>query len=163
MKYFIFIFLSCFAKDIRAQSNLDVLLNRYTNTTVPYISIEELAMSKEEVLLLDSRSKEEYAVSHIATSILIDYEDFNLDVFEKIYPNQDALIIVYCSVGVRSHTTGKKLINAGYKNVKNLYGGIFEWKNKDLPIINTHNVETDSLHTYSQQWSKYSKNAINIF
>ncbi|TYP77262.1 rhodanese-like domain-containing protein [Aquimarina intermedia] len=163
MKYIICILLGCLGKDITAQSNLDALLHRYTDNSVPYISIEELVMCKDEAVVLDSRSKKEYAVSHIATSIFVDYENFTLDTFKKIYPNQNTLIVVYCSVGVRSHTTGKKLINAGYKNVKNLYGGIFEWKNMNLPIINRNAIETDSLHTYSEQWSKYSKNAINVF
>jgi len=33
---------------------------------------------------------------------------------------------VYCSLGIRSEVIAKKLKKAGYTNVFNLYGGIFE-------------------------------------
>ena len=39
-------------------------------------------------------------------------------------------IIVYCSIGVRSEDIGEKLKELGYTKILNLYGGIFDWKNK---------------------------------
>ena len=43
----------------------------------------------------------------------------------------------------------------GYKNVYNLYGGIFEWKNQDLPVFDSNNKETENVHAFSKEWSQY--------
>ena len=58
-------------------------------------------------------------------------------------------------MGIRSEQIGEKLKKAGFTNVKNLYGGIFEWKNKDYPVIDTTGNETEKVHTFSKMWSKY--------
>ena len=42
----------------------------------------------------------------------------------------------------------------GYKNVQNLYGGIFEWKNNDGKVYNQQEKETDSVHAFSKHWGK---------
>lgn len=39
--------------------------------------------------------------------------------------------------------------------MKNLYGGIFEWKNKEYPVIDSTGRETENVHTFSKMWSKY--------
>jgi len=62
---------------------------------------------------------------------------------------------VYCSLGVRSEDIAEQLRDSGYTNVYNLYGGIFEWKNKNFNIYNTNNELTENIHAFSKQWSKW--------
>ena len=82
------------------------------------------------LLILDAREHQEYKASHLKDAIYVGYDDFNLESVQKDIPNKDQDIVVYCSLGIRSEDIAKKLKKAGYTNVKNLYGGIFEWKNK---------------------------------
>jgi hypothetical protein len=44
-----------------------------------------------------------------------------------------------------------------------LYGGIFEWKNNDFPVFNSEGKETDKIHAFSKEWSKYLYNGIKIY
>lgn len=49
---------------------------------------------------------------------------------------QDFTIIVADAVGIRSKEVAIKLVNAGFKKVYNLVGGIVEWERNHLPVIN---------------------------
>ena len=63
--------------------------------------------------------------------------------------------MVYCSLGVRSEDIAEKLKKAGYTAVFNLYGGIFEWKNKGFSVVDLQNKETQKVHAYSKNWGKW--------
>ena len=122
---------------------------------MPYISVEELAMPKTQAVILDAREVYEYQVSHIKGAICVGYDDFQLNAFKTQHPNYDEAIVVYCSLGIRSEIIANRLKKAGYKNVRNLYGGIFQWKNKNLNVYNSKDKKTDSIHTFSKAWSKW--------
>jgi len=92
-------------------------------------------------------------VSHIPNALFTGYKDFNTDALKDI-PKTDT-IVVYCSVGYRSERIGEKLQKMGYSNVFNLYGGIFEWKNTGLEVVDTDGTETEKVHTYNKTWSKW--------
>jgi 3-mercaptopyruvate sulfurtransferase SseA len=72
-------------------------------------------------------------------------------------------IVVYCSLGVRSENISEKLNAAGFTDVRNLYGGIFEWKNKHNPVFDSEEIETEKVHTYSKNWSKWLTNGEKIY
>lgn len=76
---------------------------------------------------------------------------------------KDAQIAVYCSLGIRSETIAIKLKKAGYSNVTNLYGGIFEWKNNDLPIVNRNEIPTDSIHAFSKEWGVWIQKGTKVY
>ncbi len=137
-----------------AQSPIDSILVKYNKKTVPYISINELKSLKNPILL-DTREQKEFDVSHIKNAYFIGYDKFNMKIVREKYKNFNDTIIVYCSVGVRSENIGTKLKKIGYKNVFNLYGGIFEWKNKDQKVIDNNQVPTENVHAFSKEWSKY--------
>jgi rhodanese-related sulfurtransferase len=132
--------------------------------TVPVITIKELAEEKEHkktIVLLDIRSPEEYAVSRIKNARLIDYDHFSDKDVADI--SKDSEVVVYCSVGYRSEKIGEKLLALGYKNVKNLYGGIFQWKNDGFEVVNKDNMPTDSVHTYNKSWSIWLLNGVKVY
>ena len=114
-----------------AQETLDDLLKRYNQNSVSYISVTELRRLQfnENITLFDGREKYEFDVSHIPNADHIGYNDFSLEAISDTYPEKETPIVVYCTVGIRSEEICKKLIDAGYSDVKNLYGGICEWKN----------------------------------
>ena len=159
---FVLLFVSC-STQVFAQKNLKQLLKQYNDNGVPYISVDELASSKTNVLLLDTREPKEYNVSHLKDAICVGYDYFDLEKFEKEHPNKDQEIVVYCSLGIRSETIGENLKDAGYTNIKNLYGGIFEWKNNNRDVFNSNKIVTDSVHTFSETWSKWLKRGIKVY
>ena len=163
MKYFLIFIFTFFSAETIAQKNLNQLLKQYNDKGVPYITVEELAMPKTEAILLDSREPKEYKVSHIKGATCVGYDNFNIDSIQKIYPNKNEKIVVYCSLGIRSETVGEKLKKAGYTNVYNLYGGIFEWKNKDFTVIDSEEKETEKVHTFNKEWSKWLKKGEKVY
>ena len=150
---------------LNAQMSIDELLKINNIDPISYISVEELRKIQfnEGVLIFDAREFSEYNVSHIESAKYIGFKEFSKKDFELLAPNKNATIIVYCSVGIRSEKIGKKLQRMGYTNVKNLYGGIFEWKNNEFPIVDSTNTETENIHVYSKRWSKWSLKGVKVY
>ena len=154
MKKILFLFLLISINSF-SQNNLKELLTKYNTESVPYISVDSLKTISSDVILLDAREKKEFSTSHLENALFVGYEKFNLKKTTKYLPNKNAKIIVYCSLGVRSEDVAEKLIMAGYTNVLNLYGGIFEWKNNGNNVFNSEEKETDKVHTFTEEWSKW--------
>ncbi len=138
----------------------NLLLKKLLKHDVPEISIDTLNKKKDTVLLLDAREIAEYNVSHLYNAKYVGYKDFNIDLLHNTNKNQP--IVVYCSVGYRSEKITEKLLDAGFTNVQNLYGGIFEWKNKKLDVVDANGV-TNNVHPYSKTWGLWLKNANKIY
>ena len=119
------------------------------------MTVQELAMPKTEVILLDAREIEEYNVSHLEDAIHVGYDDFDLLETTKQLNDKQQTIVVYCSLGVRSEDIGEQLKKAGYTNIFNLFGGIFEWKNKGYSVYNSEEKLTEDVHAFSKAWSKW--------
>lgn len=152
-----------FVSSLFAQKSIDKLLQQHNKNSVPYITVQELAMPKTKAVILDSRELKEYKTSHLKNAIHVGYDHFKIENVQKKIPNKNTKIVVYCSVGIRSESIGDSLKKAGYKNVQNLYGGIFEWKSNNLPVYNANEIETDSIHTYNKTWSKWLNKGIKTY
>ncbi|QYA24564.1 rhodanese-like domain-containing protein [Gramella sp. MT6] len=164
MKNYLFLMVVFFIfTPVNAQDSVEALLKNYNSGSVPYISVEELRKKQlsGDVILLDTRSPEEFEVSHIENAILVGYDDFDLTRLPDV--SRKKAIIVYCSLGIRSEQIGEKLKKAGFENVQNLFGGIFEWKNAGFPVLDPAGNPTEKVHAYSKQWSKWLKNAEKIY
>ncbi|WP_188440597.1 rhodanese-like domain-containing protein [Planktosalinus lacus] len=157
MKHLLYILLFTLSFQTFSQETLDDVLAKYTTGSVPYISVEQLqkTMKTGEIIVLDAREKEEFAVSHLSNSIWVGFDSFSLEQTLQKFPDKNAEIVVYCSVGVRSEKIGEKLQKAGYTQVKNLYGGIFAWKNNNLPVYDRKGNKTEKIHAYSKKWGKW--------
>ncbi|MCG2431469.1 rhodanese-like domain-containing protein [Aequorivita xiaoshiensis] len=158
--YIIVIFLFGFSvASGQTQKSLDILLQQNNSGSIPYISVAELQilLIENSVVVLDTREANEFNVSHIASAKNIGFDKFSSE--DKFLQNLDreTPIVVYCSVGIRSERIGEKLKVVGFSNVKNLYGGIFEWKNKGYMVLDSNGKETENIHTFSRRWSHYLK------
>ena len=119
---------------------------------IPFVSVDSLqTMALQDLIILDTRAKEEYDVSHIPGAIFVG-STFNVASVEQY--GKDKTVVVYCSVGYRSEKYGAEMQKLGYKNVYNLYGGIFEWVN-DGQVVQTKEGTTPNIHTYNSNWGKY--------
>ena len=146
-----------------SQETISDLLKKHNKHSIPYISVQELAMPKTDAVILDARELTEFNTSHIKNAINIGYDFFDLNAIPNLINNKESTIVVYCSVGIRSETIAEKIKALGYKNVFNLYGGIFEWKNKDFPLYNSSSELTDEVHTFSKEWSPWLIKGIKVY
>ncbi|MGY6522769.1 MAG: rhodanese-like domain-containing protein [Mongoliitalea sp.] len=125
-----------------------MMLSTFYDSDFPTILPKEIA-DLNNPLLLDTREKKEFAVSHMKGAILVGYDHFSLaNIPEK---DKNKPIVVYCSIGVRSQDIGKQLKAAGFTQVYNLYGGIFHWVNEGNPVYQG-NKPTNKVHAYNRIW-----------
>jgi rhodanese-related sulfurtransferase len=162
MKFPITLFILIASTFCFAQNTIPGVLEKLNKKTVPYITVGELKQ-KEKFILLDTRENKEFKISHLPNAINVGYDKFDSDKIVSILKDKNELIVVYCSIGIRSEIIGEKLLKLGYQNVLNLYGGIFEWKNTSNKTVNFKNVETDSIHTFNKQWSIYLQKGLKIY
>ena len=87
------------------------------------ITMEQLQqMQTLGALIVDIRSPQEYEEGHINGAIVLpDYEIYKNA--NKIIPDKNQVIVVYCGTGIRSKNALKMLKRMGYINVYNLYKG----------------------------------------
>lgn len=145
-----------------AQESIPEVLKKLNKETVDYVSAEDL-QELQNPFLLDTREKEEFEVSHLKGAIWVGYEGFDINKVLQKFSDKETPLVVYCSIGVRSEDVGEQLQKAGYTNVKNLYGGIFEWKNKEYPVYDENQQETEKIHAFSPYWGRFLTNGEKVY
>ncbi len=161
MRHF-FLILLLFSTIIYGQNSISEVLKKYNSESVTYITVKE-ALLKSSAVYLDARELNEFKTSHIKGALHVGYNKFNQKLVLETIKDKNTTIIVYCAIGVRSEKIGEKLIKLGYSNVFNLYGGIFEWKNNGYKVVDTSDKETEHVHTFGKEWSKYLKKGIQTY
>ncbi len=141
-------------------SAYQTLLNTMYRKTVPLISVSD-ARQQTDLIFLDTREKKEYAVSHLPNARWVGYDDFDLHRVADL--PKVARIVTYCSVGVRSEKIGEKLLAAGYTNVHNLNGSLFEWVNQGYPVVDNRALPTNRVHAYSRLWGIWLRRGDKIY
>lgn len=137
-----------------------LMLQSLLSHSVVEVPVPAAHAGRDSVTFLDTRAKQEYVVSHIENAIWVGYDNFKMKRIESI--ELDANIIVYCSVGYRSEKITEKLKNKGYTNVRNLYGGIFEWVNQGYPVHNELGT-TNKVHPYDQSWGVWLDKGVKAY
>lgn len=143
---------------------LDEEVKTLYRNTVPVMQkseLETLKARKANIVLIDARSEEEFSVSHIHGARFADYSSFKPQQLKQVDANDT--IVVYCSVGYRSERVGEQLQKAGFKHVYNLYGGIFNWKNKGGTVLDMQGQPTERMHTYNYNWSKFLEKGEKVY
>ena len=96
------------------------------------ITVEELKSRSdagEKLVVIDVREQHEYDEANIA-AVLIPLGEVLAGNIEKIKASREEEIILQCRSGKRSANAALFLESLGYKNCKNLVGGILEWQDK---------------------------------
>lgn len=113
-------------------------------------------MQNERVALLDTRQKSEFEVSHLPGARHVGYDDFDLSAVKDI--PKSTTVVVYCSVGKRSEDVGAQLKAAGYQHVFNHWGGIFDWTNRSMEVVDMNNRPVKRVHPYNDLWGIWVNN-----
>lgn len=83
--------------------------------------------------LIDVRDKEELSSGHIPTANHLSKGTIERDI-EKQIPDQDAVIVVYCSGGFRCALVADSLQKMGYTHVSSLDTGLQGWVDTGYPV-----------------------------
>lgn len=132
-----------------------VLLRQAIRWEFPHVrqlSTAELAAwlrdpARPAPLLLDARTPEEYSVSHLPNARRIDFS--SPDAIQQLPAiPKDTAVVVYCSVGYRSSIFATRLREAGFTNVANLEGSLFQWVSEKRPLADG----ASQVHPYNARW-----------
>ena len=121
---------------------------------VTQISTQELAdqlLVDSTIVVLDTRTPEEFAVSHLPRAIQISPDATDFPELANI--DSSARIVAYCSVGYRSSEIANRLQEAGFTNVANLEGSIFRWANEGRPLEREGELVRVA-HPYNSTWAR---------
>ncbi len=83
--------------------------------------------------LLDVREPDEHAEGIIPGAIKIPMRLLGAKLI-SVAPDKNEEIVVYCRSGNRSLYSTQQLLDAGYKNVSSLHGGIIAWYRQGYEI-----------------------------
>lgn len=95
-------------------------------TQLSYADAKEMIDNTEGEIILDVRTPEEFAGGYIPGAVLFPSEEITEETAKEKLPEKDAVIMIYCSSGMRSKKIGAKLAHWGYTNVYE-FGGINSW------------------------------------
>ncbi|WP_133273185.1 rhodanese-like domain-containing protein [Hymenobacter radiodurans] len=136
-------------------------LYRETVPTIQPAALADLLRAKsQKVVLLDTRTPAEYKVSHLTGAKFVNFDSFEKNEFTGL--SRDQTVVVYCSVGARSERVGERLKALGFRDVRNLYGGVFQWVNEGRPIYNAAGP-TRQIHPYSALWSVWLRQGEQVY
>ena len=109
-----------------------------TDNKIDEITVKELKYkldNKENFELIDVREPVELEICRIEGSINIQMIDI-ISEEKKLDINKE--YVFHCRSGHRSYDVVEFLKNTGYKNVKNLKGGILEWIREIDPSMQSY-------------------------
>jgi thioredoxin 1 len=94
----------------------------------------EVLKKSDNKIILDVRTPEEFANSHIFGAINMDVrsDDFNQKIAKL---DKDQPVYIYCLSGGRSANASNILADNGFKTVNNMLGGISKWSGENKPTI----------------------------
>lgn len=93
--------------------------------------------SKENVILLDVRTLEEYEEIHLENALLLPVQELTQETLNEIglgESSKDKEIIIYCRSGSRSQTAYNIMESLGYTNIKSVSGGMIHWEEDQYPL-----------------------------
>ncbi|GAB4235297.1 MAG: hypothetical protein Kow00109_08500 [Acidobacteriota bacterium] len=111
------------------------------------------AADRPKPVLIDARAPDEFAVSHLWGA----HRAESVEEVERILGGRrDVPIVVYCSVGYRSARLARDLELAGFQEVYNLEGSIFQWANEGRPVYRG-SKQVEAVHPYDRSWGRFLK------
>jgi rhodanese-related sulfurtransferase len=97
------------------------------------ISVQELQTAAEtNRIVLDVREPSEYAEGHLAGSTLLPLGQVAAQAGQL---DKDAPVYVICRSGNRSVTASQTLVKLGFRDVRNVKGGILAWQTAGYPVV----------------------------
>ncbi len=106
------------------------VMSRIKETTAE--EVNDMLLRKEPMVLIDVREDSEWAAGYITGAQHLGRGIIERDI-EKVVPDKETPIVLYCGGGYRSALSADSLQKMGYTNVLSMAGGWSGWCEKDLP------------------------------
>jgi len=107
------------------------------NSQTPQITADEVykvIQEKNDVVLLDVRTVDEFSKGKIEESINIPVDEIENRIIDSI-PDKLKTIYVYCLSGSRSDIAVSIMKQLGYKNAFSMTSGLLIWRSKKYPLV----------------------------
>ncbi|WP_373841040.1 DsrE/DsrF/DrsH-like family protein, partial [Bacteroides heparinolyticus] len=98
---------------------------------MPAISWRELLEKKEQVVLVDTRTAEEFSFGTIPGALNIPLDEMRERLAEI---PADKPVVLFCAVGLRGYLAQRILMGRGYRDVRNLMGGYKTFSTAVAPL-----------------------------
>lgn len=92
-------------------------------------------MNRENGLVVDIRSKDEFRKGHITDSVHILPSDIKAGQFGSLENRKSDPIIVVCKSGQTAQESANLLAKAGFENVNLLKNGLIAWSEANMPLV----------------------------
>lgn len=109
----------------------NVIMAQSSNTVD--VATLQAEMAKNGVQLVDVRTPQEWNSGHIQGAVHVDWfsDDFKARILEL---DKEKPVRLYCAAGGRSEDARIMLREMGFKEVKDLDGGMSAWKKAGAPV-----------------------------
>ncbi|MUI54843.1 rhodanese-like domain-containing protein [Aliivibrio fischeri] len=92
-------------------------------------------MNREDAIVLDIRSKDEFKSGHITDARHILLSDIKAGNLSGLENSKTTPIIVVCKTGQTAQAAANDLHKAGFEQVKLLKNGLISWNEANLPLV----------------------------
>ncbi len=104
----------------------------YKEVTAPQVT---QLMNRENGVVVDIRTKDEFKRGHITDSVHILPTDIKSNNLATLESHKSDPIIVVCKMGQTARESADLLAKAGFENVSVLKNGITGWTDAKLPLV----------------------------
>ena len=115
------------------------IMNLVKSATAAYkeINVNQLThlMNRENGVVVDIRSKDEFKQGHITDALHILPSDIKAGNFGSLENRKSDPIIVVCKTGQTAQESANLLAKAGFENVSLLKNGLIAWNEANLPLV----------------------------
>ena len=126
--------------------------SRDFDTTDPECPVEEakrLLKGERRTILIDMRSEGVCRVGHIKGARFVPGDSIEAEL-SGLPDGQDALVLVYCSFGLRSLPVAERLRAKGFLNARSISGGYSAWLRAGGDVITSSGFTPSQLERYSR-------------
>ncbi len=122
--------------DIMQHNSAFLALVQDAKTRITEIDVHEVSRwlnDDRRFILVDVREESEWINGHIPNAIYLSKGVIERDI-ERLYPDKDTSLVLYCGGGFRSALAADNLKKMGYHDVISMNGGIQQWRNYGYPL-----------------------------
>ena len=93
-------------------------------------------LEEKNIVLLDVRTPDEYRKVHVKGAILLPLDSVDEETIENLSQSLNGQeVCALCLSGRRSALLARKLLDANFKKVSILQGGLRSWKDAEFPLV----------------------------
>ncbi len=116
-----------------------LIMNIVKSATAAYkvVNVNQLThlINRENGVVVDIRTKDEYKSGHITDSVHILPSDIKAGNFASLENHKSDPIIIVCKTGQTAQESANLLAKAGFTNVSLLKSGLIAWNEANLPLV----------------------------